>query len=75
MCIRVEQIDPSTRARSFFRNCARKSTRLRIKNSQAEQASLNFSTDPQRSSQQQALDMYFYLADFVKALVPVKIIG
>jgi hypothetical protein len=35
----------------------------------------NFSTNPQRSSQQQALDMYFYLTAFVKALVPVKIIG
>jgi hypothetical protein len=33
----------------------------------------NFSTDPQRSSQQQALDMYFYLTVFVKAVVPVKI--
>jgi len=33
----------------------------------------DFSTNPQRSSQQQALYMYFYLTVFVKAFVPVKI--
>jgi hypothetical protein len=33
-----------------------------------------FSTNSQRSSQQQALDMYFYLTVLVKALVSVKIL-
>jgi hypothetical protein len=33
-----------------------------------------FSTNSQHSSQQQALDMYFYLTVLVKALVSVKIL-
>jgi hypothetical protein len=33
-----------------------------------------FSTNPQRSSQQQALDMHFLLTAFVKVLMSVKII-
>jgi hypothetical protein len=34
---------------------------------------VNFSTNPQCSSQQQALETYFYLTAFVRAIVAVKI--
>jgi hypothetical protein len=75
MCTDVEQLGPSAPAAPFFRSCARKSTRHESQKSKPDRATNNFSTNPQSSSQQQALDMYFYLNVFVKALVPVKIIS
>jgi hypothetical protein len=69
----LRQTIPLPNLTTFFQSSARESTGHHTPNHKTGGPFPHFSTNPQRSSQQQAIAVYFFLIVFVKALVSVKI--